>query len=463
MGPAASFGQLDTSAQKAKTMIGRFSNQMLRSIELKYHRLENKLTHYSERSLQQLQKQEGKLQKKLAKKDSLAASQVFASTREKYTGILQKLKHPAAKLNSSSLNNYLPGLDSLQTTFRFLDKAGTAIPGIPTDKLQQLQAASAQLKRLQAQFQNAADVKQFLKERKQLLKDQLDRFGLGNQLKQVNKQVYYYQQQLNEYRALVNDPEKLAQKALGFVRELPAFKDFMSKNSQLAQLFALPTGYGSTEALQGLQTRTAVQQQLSQQLGTGANARQYLQQQIQQAQGELNQLKDKVNQLGGGGSDMAMPEFKPNSQRTKSFWKRMEYGLNIQSQQTHALLPATSDIALTAGYKLNDKSTIGVGAGYKLGWGKNINHMSLTNQGASLRSYLDIKLKGSIWISGGYEEHYQQAFTEIAQLKQASAWQQSGLVGLSKKNGNLQLLWDFLSYSQTPRTTALKFRIGYSF
>jgi hypothetical protein len=32
-----------------------------------------------------------------------------------------------------------------------------------------------------------------------------------------------------------------------------------------------------------------------------------------------------------------------------------------------------------------------------------------------------------------------------------------------KKNGNLQMLWDFLSYSQVPRTQALKFRIAYSF
>jgi hypothetical protein len=50
--------------------------------------------------------------------------------------------------------------------------------------------------------------------------------------------------------------------------------------------------------------------------------------------------------LGGGSSDMAMPEFKPNNQKTKSFWKRMEYGLNIQSQKTNAFLPTTSDIAL---------------------------------------------------------------------------------------------------------------------
>jgi hypothetical protein len=254
------------------------------------------------------------------------------------------------------------------------------------------------------------------------------------------------------------------------VRETSAFKDFMAKNSLFAQLFPVPAGYGTAQALQGLQTRIAVQQQLGQRLaGAGANPQQYLQQQVQQAQSVLGKLKDKVNQMGGGSSDLEIPDFKPNQQKTKTFWKRLEYGLSIQSQKTNSFLPTTSDIVLTTGYKLNDKSTIGLGAGFKLGWGKNIKQINLTAQGMSLRSFLDIKVKGSIWISGGYEENYQQEFTKIDQLKNVNAWQKSGLLGLTKKykigkkKGNFQLLWDFLSYSQLPETQPLKFRIGYTF
>jgi hypothetical protein len=33
---------------------------------------------------------------------------------------------------------------------------------------------------------------------------------------------------------------------------------------------------------------------------------------------------------------------------------------------------------------------------------------------------------------------------------------------VGKKTGNMQLLWDFLSYGQTPQTQALKFRVGYT-
>jgi len=43
------------------------------------------------------------------------------------------------------------------------------------------------------------------------------------------------------------------------------------------------------------------------------------------------------------------------------------------------------------------------------------------------------------------------------------------LIGLSKKysvikklEGEMKLLWDFLSYQQVPRTQAILFRIGYA-
>ncbi|MEJ0105010.1 MAG: hypothetical protein WDO19_21755 [Bacteroidota bacterium] len=76
--------------------------------------------------------------------------------------------------------------------------------------------------------------------------------------------------------------------------------------------------------------------------------------------------------------------------------------------------------------------------------------MKITNQGAGFRLYVDYKLKKSFWFSGGYEMNYQAEFKKIEQLKNYSSWQQSGLIGLSKKfpintkffkNTKLQLLF----------------------
>jgi hypothetical protein len=438
--------------------------------EQKIHSLETRLSRNTEKYLRRLQKTENRIYRKLARKNSLAARNYLAESRVKYEKALQQLtSKPEAAANT--LKEYIPGLDSLNTAFRFLEKS---VPGINPDALKKIGDVSGQLSTLQSSFQSAVNIEQFIRQRQELLREQLNKLGMVESLQKFSKEAYYYRQQLNEYKEMLKDPDKIATKAMAIARNSAGFRDFFAKNSQLAQLFPMPgTNSGSGVSLQGLQTRASVQQQLSGTLGVGGGGmvdpQQFMQQQVQQAQTQLNALKDKINKMGGGSSELEMPDFKPNSQRTQTFLERIEYGLNIQSQRPNGLLPVTSDLALTAGYKLNDKSVIGIGASYKMGWGRNISNINITSQGMSLRSFMDMKIKGSIWISGGFEYNYQQEFARLDQLYDIDAWQRSGLIGISKKykigkkKGNMQLLWDFLSYSQVPRTTPLKFRIGYVF
>ncbi|HEX7845451.1 MAG TPA: hypothetical protein VF476_06570, partial [Chitinophagaceae bacterium] len=225
----------------------------------------------------------------------------------------------------------------------------------------------------------------------------------------------------------------------------------------------------SQVSLAGLQTRASVNNLIQQQVGP--NGMQQFRQNLQDAQSQIQQLKNKVLASGGGSSDDIMPEgFKPNNQKTKSFWKRLEYGTNVQTVRSNGLLPVTSDLGLSVGYKLTDKSIIGVGGSYKMGWGNNIRNIKITHQGAGLRSFVDVKLKGSLWLSGGYELNWKPALGEL-NLSNVNEWGESGLIGLSKvvnvkskffKKTRVQLLWDFLSYEQVPRTQPVLFRLGYS-
>lgn len=156
--------------------------------------------------------------------------------------------------------------------------------------------------------------------------------------------------------------------------------------------------------------------------------------------------------------------------------KRLEYSANMQSQSATNYFPVTSDIGLSAGYKINDKSIIGIGASYKLGWGRGWDNIRLSSQGVGFRSYIDWKLKGSFWISGGYEQNYKSALRGLSPLSTlwrgagGEVWQKSGLIGISKvisvksklfKKTSIKLLWDFLSYQQIPRTQPIVFRIVY--
>ena len=412
--------------------------------------------------LTKLQKQEAKLKAKLWSKDSALAKQLFSGMEEKYASLKNAPQKPGR------YNDVYSGhLDSLTTALKFLK--GTNLSG------EKLQGTLSTYSDLQGKLNQAEAVRKFIQERKTLLKEQFQKLGMIKELKGFQKEAYYYSQQLREIKAVWEDPERLEKALMQWVVKSDTFKEFFRNNSQLGALFALPGGSGSAASLQGLQTRASVQQAITARFGSGPGVQQMLQENMQAAQGQLSELKSKLSQyssgsVGNSASDVDLPEgFKPNTQKTKTFLQRLEYGVNLQSQKGSSYFPVTSDIGLSLGYRLSDKSAIGVGASYKLGWGRGWNNIRITHEGVGLRSYLDYQLKGTVYLSGGYEQNYRTAFGNVQQLRDLSAWQSSGLVGLSKKykvskklKGELKLLWDFLSYQQVPRTQAIVFRIGYS-
>jgi len=434
--------------------------------------LEGEADKKTEQALRQFQKQEAKLRSKLSKIDSAAAKNIFAGAENKYKELAQKLK-------DNKLRQYIPQIDSLSTSLKFLEANPQFISQAKEVK-EKLKEAMSKMEALKSQLQKAEDIKQFLKERKQYLKEQLSKFGFAKELKKINKQVYYYVQQLNEYKEILKDPKKTEKKVMELLARTKLFKDFMRKNSMLASLFPMPGGNGlsgqsSQSGFSGLQTRAQMTTFLLQNGMSGPNnsSLNQFQENIQNAQGQLNQLRNKLNQFGLGNSgDLEMPDFKPNSLKTKSFFKRLEYGANIQSQKSRSVFPATTDLGLSVAYKLNDKSLIGIGGSYKFGLGKGWNKIKLSSEGVGLRSFIEYKVRNSWWLSGGYEQNYLVAFERIDQLRELSSWQRSGLIGISKsvslkskllKSTKVQLLWDFLSASQKPKTQPIVFRIGYNF
>lgn len=448
------------------TYTGNINNRSISQLNKKYAQLNQQLTKRTQHYLQKAQRSEKKICLKLLSKNSVIAQQLLHTSADVYQKALQKSKNPLQKIRR--ITAYIPGLDSIHTATGYLLQNGTM--GNASSLLNLNHTTNS----LQNNLEAATITSQALSQRMQLLNRLLTQAGMLKYLKNFQQQAFYYQQQVAGYKEMLHDEKQLEQKMLAIVRNLPAFQDFWQRNSLLAQLFPVTANVGTTQALAGLQSRNQVQQILTQQLGgagtgTGSNPQQFIQQQMQAAQNQLNTLKNKINQLSGGNSELIMPDFTPNQQKTKTIWQRLEYGMNIQSQKTNYYLPVTSDIAGTIGYKLNDKSTVGVGVAYKMGWGNGINDVKISNEGIGLRSFLDIKIKGSIWVTGGYEQNYQTAFNRIPQLRDYSAWQTSGLIGVTKKMkvgkkaSNIQLLWDFLSYRAIPATQPLKFRIGYNF
>jgi hypothetical protein len=445
----------------------QLSSKYIAAAKDKAGEIANKLGKKSQKALSQFKKKEDKIIRKLAKIDSSKAVQLATSAKTKYEALETRLKNPG------KIKQYIRGLDSMSTSLSFLASNSEFLSRAKEIK-EKAGSALSKVDELKVQLQKAEDIKAFLRERKRQLKEHLEKLGFPKELKQLNKQAYYYAQQIKEYKDLLNNPRKIEKKVLELLPKTKWFQEFFRKNSMLASLFRLPGNSGdpnTTANLTGLQTRAQVNSLIQTQIAAGGpDAMEQFRKNMQGAQLQLNDLKSKINQSGIDG-DGEMPDFKPNSQKTKSFFKRWEYGFNIQSQKGNNFFPATSDIALFGGFKIDDKRVIGIGASYKLGLGNGWNNIRLTHQGIGLRSYIDWKFSGSFLLTGGYEQNYRSAFRNIAQLNNnnSNSWQQSGLIGIGKKykagkklNGRMQLLWDFLSYRQIPRTQPVIFRIGFS-
>lgn len=451
-------------------------DKYLSQVNQKSKQFEKKLDKRTEKALSLMVKQEKKLQKKMAKIDSVAAKNIFTKSIDSLGNLKARLKSKTDKYEKVANGQYFGYLDTLQSSLGFL-KDSKDMLGKAKGMQDKLGKSMASVKELQAKLQQAEKIKEYIRERKQQLKTQLSQYtGMTKDLQKINKEAYYYAQQINEYKAVFKDRKKAEAKAMELLQKLPAYKDFVQRNSQLASLFNLGGiggGAGMSEqdlarSLEGLQTRTQVDQLLQQRMGgSGPNARQAVSQQMEAARSQFEELKKNFPDLDNAAD---MPDFKPKEMKTKSFLQRLEFGTNVQFQRSNQFFPTTGDIAGQVGYKFSKDGMMGLGAAYKLGLGTGFDNIRISHQGVGIRSFADYKLKGMFFVNGGFEYNYNTPFATITQLANQTLWSRSALLGISKKykinnklKGNIILLYDFLANQQVPRTDPVKFRLGYSF
>ncbi|PVD50198.1 hypothetical protein DC498_20955 [Terrimonas sp.] len=467
------------------------------SVDDKVQFLDKQLTRQTEKYLNSLSKQEMQLKKHLSKIDSSKAAEIFGDVKKNYENLSDKLNNATGKFDKLTSGEFMAGLDSVQGSLAFLKDAANIVSKTK-DIRQKLGNSLNQANQLQHKLKEAGDIQSYLQSRQQQIRELLSQYtdlpkSVSKCFGKYQQQAYYYSQTLREYKQLLNDPDKLVRKTLEALQHIPAFSKFFSRYSMLASLFPAPDNYGTPQALVGLQTRSGVQQLMQQQLalpatgGANASPAGYLQQQMQQAQGELSKLKDKLNQLGingGGSSDMAMPESKINPEKTKSVWKRIRLGTNISTQRSNQYYPNRMAIAVTAAYKLSAKTQAGVGLSAAIGLGQSWKHIRLTGESIGTRAFIDWKapdlfrtnsrFMASLWFTAGAELNYNRTIESLAVFKNYSNWTKSALAGLTKKysmnsplkkgkkvEGAMSLSYDFLYSRHVPPTPAVVWRVGW--
>lgn len=433
-------------------------------IDTKIEKYSTRITAKTEKTLTKLSKWENKIHVLIQKINPGVAARLFGNGRSTFSTLLE-----AIKSNKLQVEQYLVIYDE------YRDKLKTSLQYLQNQKnilgnkiLQPVVTSIQKLDSLSKTINDAEYIQKFIKTRKNELLDEAVKYiGKSKYLEKINKESYYYIETFKNYKELFSDTKKIEESVTRILKKLPAYQKFIHENSQLAELFPfLHDNAGILQRSVGLQSKTSIEALIYQQISTaGTNSQLQIQQTLARAHAKINEWKDKVDKLGGSSSDFEMPGFKPNIQKTKTFLQRIEFGSNVQFAKSNNYMPATTEMGIIVGYKLNEKSIIGIGAGYKMGLGT-IRHLRITNQGIGLRFFVDYIIKNSMFISGGYELNYKPSFSSVTQSR---VWQSSGLIGLSRKytiskkfKGNMQLLWDFISYQHIPKSQPLVYRIGYT-
>lgn len=457
--------QFDSSLATLQKIPARY----ITTIDNKIDKYSNRITGKTEKTLAKLSKWENKIKVILEQVSPETAQKLFGNNTTTFSTLLQKIQEGKA-IAAGYKTKYNEYRDKLTTSVKYLEDQKDKLD---KNLVQPINTAKQKLEELEQDVSNTEAVEAFIKERKkQLVNEAVKYIGKSKYLTKIDKESYYYIETLRNYKELFSDKKKAEKVALKLLNKIPAFKNFVQQNSMLASLFRMPSGNsGAPINLQGLQTRESVNALIQNRIGRGPNVQEQMNQNLQQAQTELKTLKDKVLKGGGESGDANIPDFKPNMQKTKTFLQRLEYGSIFDFDKGSGYLPTVANIGFSVGYKLNDKSVIGIAANYKMGLGS-IQKINITHQGLGFRSFIDWKLKKQFFVTGGFEMNYNASFKHIQQLKNYTDWQQAGLVGLTKKisiktkwakGTKVQLLYDLLYRQHFPVSQPVIFRMSYRF
>src|ERR1700754_515841 len=204
--------QTTSHAQSADSAVGKalsFPSRLLGKLQSRTANLNQQLTQQTTKYLQKMEQREDRMQKKLSGVDSNAAKQLFANSQQQYAALMQKIRTDTGSRNAPLTGTYMPYLDSLKGAMGFLQKN----PGLVNGAGGQLGGASSQLQALQAKMTDASQAQAFIQQRKQQISQYISQHAnlqglLGKQSTGLNQDVYYYSQQLRQYREMWNNPDR---------------------------------------------------------------------------------------------------------------------------------------------------------------------------------------------------------------------------------------------------------------
>jgi hypothetical protein len=454
-----------TNAQQDSTLeaLQQIPLKYISSIDSKVDKYSKRITSKTTKTLEKLSHWENKIKSTLEKISPEAAARLFNNGQLTFTSLLQQIQQGEA-IALQYQQQYEKYRDDLTTGLKYIEQQRETLD---SSVIKKVTTTRKKMQDLNEEEDKNAAIQQFIRERKgQLIAETFKYLGQNKYLSKISKESWYFFETAKNYKELFQDEKKAEQTAKMILNKIPAFTEFLKRNSMLAGLFDIP---GENAVLQpGMQTRAGVQELIQGRLtAMGPGAQDMMHKNLQAAQAQMNDLKTR---LGNGYSNGEMPPGRVNQEKTKTFSQRLEYGFNMQFSKNDGLIPSATDIAVSIGYKPRNGVLIGLAGSYKLGIGT-IDNIRFSNEGIGIRSFADIKWKKQLYITGGFEMNYNEHFKDVAFIKDNNLWQRSALLGITKKfklktkftkGTNIAVLYDFLSRQHIPVSKSVIVRIGYN-
>lgn len=430
-----------------------------------------KLQKLSAKRLKSIQVRENEITRFLDPETKLKSEALAIDIERKIAELEAFSAYPDSLLSLLPAGPYIARFDSLFSLFEFAKLGG--------NELSIVDEAQQDIANLRRQVGYTGLLQQWLQDRQDKW---LDLVRINNNImpaellgawKEWQGELNVYKQQIAYWKETLKDSEKVEREVLSQLNRLPAFREFMNRNSELARLFGPVGGNANTSAGQpipGLQTMQSLTQQLQSQFGSSmlqgggvlVQQLQYGMDQLQQnqttsVQGLLQEFELPSHFGRGAGGEVISPAEKEKSElKAIPLKQRFEMGWNLQSAMRIQNFPAIRDIGLSIGYKVNPRSLIGIGMAYKFALGESWKYIEWTHEGIGVRSFIDWRLteaggnlfKG-FWLTGGFELNYWERIADNAQWRDL-AWRPAGMIGLTKSipgkrtNGKLQILFNYL-------------------
>lgn len=422
------------------------------------------------RLIHKLQKKEHRLMRKLRNSDNAADSAAYVRLQSQplsYDSIGKLMHADSATISSRIGRRKNAVFDSLRGVEAFIqsnaNKANISTP---------IAGYGNELTQLQQKADYQQYISTLIDQHTNSLKNLAGNTGDIPGLASISKTAYYGKAKIAVWKQVADDPSKAEDKALEYLQGTPGFEQQLSQSTNPNSGL---NGNMNADALEqmGYQTKSQLNKSLQQKFGGNlSQVQQQVSSQISDWQNRVIDVKSQVanakSQITGTKSDISnlkssirKPVIGKNPMRGLPFWKRIEKSYNWQTTRaTTDGTPAMLQLAGMAGYRQTPKLTYGIGIAADFGLGQDWNHIHLSFEGVSLRTFIKYNFIYGIGMYAGYERTYKRSvfsnsnaapteLSNLTSLHNTQYYSESVLIGLTKSyrlnskwNGAVQVLYD---------------------